>query len=70
MCSKPVKLKGHRLWLWVHMGGNHAVTRAEGERLNREGHDGSDLGRQPIGRDCLKNHPELKPYVGDVDGAS
>ncbi len=63
VCRSPVNVDGHQLWLWVHLGGNHAVTAAEGERLNAAGHSGADLGRQPIGPNCLKKYPQLKPFV-------
>lgn len=63
VCGRPIKPENHKKWLWVHMGGNHAVTSAEGERLNASGERGADLGMQPVGNECLKNYPELKPFV-------
>jgi hypothetical protein len=66
VCGKDLTDPQHALW--VHEGGSHAVTQAEGERLNREGHEGADLGAHPIGDDCLRAHPELKPYVTPWDG--
>jgi hypothetical protein len=63
ICGRPVKLQGHRFFLWEHCGGGTAVTLEEGERLNATGHGGGDLGGQPIGRDCLRKHPELKPFL-------
>jgi hypothetical protein len=52
--------------LWCHNGGSDAVTEEEGTKLNAEGREGADLGNQPIGTDCLKKHPELKPYVWKI----
>jgi hypothetical protein len=63
VCGRGVKLANHKLFVWVHEGGGHVVTTEEGERLNASGESGADLGSQPIGRDCLKKFPELKPYV-------
>lgn len=63
VCYQPVKTEDHPLWLWVHDGGAAAVTADEGKRLNADGGEGADLGLQPIGRACLKKHPELKPYL-------
>jgi len=40
-----------------------AVTDAEAEELHRLGQGNGDLGGQLIGANCLKKHPELKPYV-------
>lgn len=63
VCDKPIKTAGHKFFLWVHNGGSQAVTKAEGERLNASGRQGADLGLQPIGRDCLRKNPELKPFL-------
>jgi hypothetical protein len=63
VCGQPVKLAGHPYFIWEHQGGGTAVTLEEGKQLNASGHEGGDLGGQPIGRTCLKNHPELKPYL-------
>ena len=42
-----------------HKGGGTAVTEQEAATLDGAG----DMGMQPIGADCLKKHPELRPYV-------
>ena len=65
ICDRPVKLNGRQKMVWVHCGGSHAVTFEEGQRLNAEGHEGADLGGQPIGSDCLRQHPELVPCLLD-----
>lgn len=64
VCGRPIKLATHRYFLWVHNGGADAVTYEEGERLNATGHGGADLGGHPVGADCLRRFPELKPYCG------
>lgn len=64
VCGKPCP--NPKFMLWVHCGGDTAVTIEEGERLNAAGEEGSDLGSQPIGVDCLRKHPELKPYTWRV----
>lgn len=63
ICGRPVNTKGHHFMVWVHLGGSHVVTRAEGEWLNANGRAGADLGAQPIGKDCLRRHPEFKAYI-------
>lgn len=56
--------KNPKYYLWVHCGGYVAVTKAEGVRLNADPKTaGGDPGGYPIGADCLKKHPELRPYV-------
>ena len=52
-CPEP------KYMLHEHEGGGTAVTEQESARLDEAG----DMGMQPIGADCLKKHPELKPYV-------
>lgn len=57
VCGKAVKAPRH--YLHMHCGGSHAVTEAEAATLP----DNADLGMQPVGADCLRKHPELRPYV-------
>lgn len=59
-CPKP------KFMVWLHMGGTHLVTVEEGEKLRASGKDEGDVGGHPIGSDCLKKHPELKPYAWKV----
>lgn len=63
ICGRPCK--NPKYYLWIHHGGSHAVTKDEGERLNSTGSCGADLGCHPIGADCLKRNPQLKPFVMD-----
>lgn len=60
ICGKPCS--NPKFYIWCHLGGNFAVTAEEGELLNAEGKNNMDLGSHPIGTDCLRKHPELKPY--------
>ncbi len=43
-------------WLWTRYGGE--VTDPERARLNEP-----DSWWMPIGRECLRAHPELRPYL-------
>jgi len=63
ICDKPVKLGPKTAMVWVHMGDNHIVTPEEGRRLDESGQAGASLGYQPVGSDCLRRNPALKPYV-------
>lgn len=60
VCGKAVKKPKqfiHLVW------GDTVVTEAEAQRIiASEGH-GGDLLFFPIGDDCLKKHPELKPFI-------
>lgn len=58
VCGKPVK-RPFKLAVHEHNGGGYIVTEEEAAALARN----ADLGLQPIGSDCLRKHPELKPYV-------
>lgn len=45
--------------------GTTVVTDDEAERIiEREG-PGGDLSYYPIGADCLRRHPEIRPYIHD-----
>jgi hypothetical protein len=60
VCGRGVS-KGWRVHL--HEGGSALVTEAEAAELNATGHENADMYGYPLGRDCLRAHPELKPYV-------
>jgi len=51
-----------RYMVHVHEGLLTIVTEEEATRLNEDDPSG-DMGMWPIGTDCLKKHPELRPYV-------
>jgi hypothetical protein len=59
VCAKPIRKDRVRFMLHVHCGGGVAVTEDEATKLDARG----DLGCHPIGSDCLRRHPELKPYA-------
>lgn len=61
LCGR--ECKNAKFFVWEHNGGGTLVTPQEGEELNETGHSGADLGLQPIGSDCLKKHPQIKPFV-------
>jgi hypothetical protein len=57
VCGKPAPTTPFSIH--VHCGGGTAVTEEEAAKLD----EGADLGMYPIGRNCLKKHPELKEYA-------
>lgn len=59
VCGKAVKDSKHYIHLW---NGSHAVLRAEIPALNPAG----DTGHYPVGAECLRQYPELRPYVKDA----
>ncbi len=56
VCGRACKNPVWMLHLW---GGNDAVTEDEASTLNPN----ADMGMYPVGSDCLRKHPELKPYA-------
>lgn len=52
-----------RYMVHVHGGLQTIVTEEEAEQLNNSDESGGDMGMWPIGTDCLKKHPELRPYA-------
>jgi hypothetical protein len=58
VCGREVKTQRPN-FLRVHGGGIYAVTEDEAESMDRAG----DCGLQPIGPECLRRYPELKPYA-------
>lgn len=57
VCGRAVKSK-RPSFVFVHCGGTHAVTEDEADNLDPR----ASLGFQPIGPECLRRFPELKPY--------
>lgn len=51
-----------RYMVHVHNGGLDLVTEDEAAQLS----EAADLGWNPLGRDCYRKHPELHPYVTQV----
>lgn len=58
ICGKAIKAPG-KYFVHVMNGGDSVCTSDEDFYVD----DAGDLGLQPIGSDCLRRHPELKPYV-------
>jgi len=65
VCGRPCPNPRFMLHYW---DGGYAVTEQEAQALDRDD-PGGDLGMYPIGSDCLRKHPELKPYVHDQKGS-
>lgn len=65
VCGKTIEKPRH--WLHIHHGGTHVVTEDEAAQLNAEGHESADMYFFPVGANCLKRHPELKPYAQEFD---
>jgi len=47
----------------LHGGGTVLVTDEEQVEWNDAGRSAEDLSGYPLGSDCLRNYPELKPYA-------
>lgn len=58
ICGRPVKAPG-KLFVHVMNGGDSICTPDEDATVD----DAGDLGMQPIGSKCAREHPELKPYI-------
>lgn len=65
LCGRPVKNEAKTTkWFLVHHGGSHIVTEARYEELNAAGRGGAQLGLQPIGPECYRQHKSLlEPYL-------
>lgn len=59
VCGKPIDPARATHMVHVHRGGGWAVTEEEAGKIDQS----YDLGLHPIGSDCLRRHPELKPYA-------
>lgn len=71
ICGRPIKDDSNPAMLRTHhsapISGVAVVTNAEAEALNEAGEGGF----WPIGADCLRKHPEYKPYVdGGADATA
>jgi len=64
ICGRACPDPKHRVrFFW----GSHVVTHEEAaEIIEEDGDDRGDLNYYPIGSDCLRKHPEYKPYVEDA----
>lgn len=62
ICGKGIS--GPAPYVHAHNGTlSFIVTEEEAERLNAAGKSGADMGCWPIGPDCLKKNPQLKPFL-------
>ncbi len=66
VCGKPTN--GNTKFLHVVSGGLTALHPSEEERYTTNQYDANlldsgDCGLQPVGSDCLRNNPQLKPYA-------
>lgn len=62
ICGREVKSGPRTRLVRLHYGGQMVVLPDEFEQAERDC-PGGDLGAYPIGPDCLKKHPDMKPYV-------
>lgn len=63
VCGKRIAEPKHYVRLFW---GTTAVTEAEAQEIIAREGEGGDLLYYPVGSDCLKRQPELKPYVEDA----
>lgn len=60
ICGKPIKDTKVKHRVYVDNGGQHLLS-PEAAAAHPENY--KELGMWPIGTDCLRQHPELAPYV-------
>jgi hypothetical protein len=58
ICGRGIKAKNPQS-VHVHAGGAAIVTEEEAAILSAA----ADMGWFPIGPECLRKHPEIKPYA-------
>lgn len=61
ICGRPCDMKTSPL-VHLHEGGYTAVTEEEAATLD----PAADMGCYPVGKNCIKKHPELKPYLLNI----
>lgn len=66
VCGKSIKTPKHYIRVFY---GTLAVTIVEADEIIAREGGGGDLLYYPIGSDCLRKHPELKPYADDEQQA-
>lgn len=62
ICGRGIRKDRIRHWVHIHGGGDYIITEDEATNLD----DPADLLFHPVGPDCLRRHPEIKPYVHTV----
>lgn len=60
VCGKNVKKPVNYIHLFY---GDTVVSEVEAQRIILADDDGGDMGFFPVGNDCLRQHPELKPFI-------
>jgi hypothetical protein len=58
ICGRPINTADCRLWVHVVEGGSHIILPD-----TIYGNPAADLLYYPIGSNCLRVHPEYKPYI-------
>ena len=61
ICGKPINAKVARYWLH-DIGGGRGLYLHPGDE-DRYVPNGADMGNSPIGENCLRSRPELKPFA-------
>lgn len=59
VCGRAIITETALWWVHIHNGGISFVTDAEAKEMG----EGGDVGFYPLGSDCYRRHPELKPYA-------
>lgn len=62
VCGRAINMDRPHWMVYVHGGGSVIVTETEHTEMNRANERG-DLGCYPIGPECLRKHPDIKPYA-------
>lgn len=63
VCGRMVDTNKSHWSVHLHHGGFVAVTEAEAEALNETDERSADMGCFPVGPECAKAHPGLRPYL-------
>lgn len=62
VCRRPIVITSETRYLHVCLGGGHALAGPPGGDPYCERR--ACLAYYPIGAECLRKHPELRPYAG------
>jgi hypothetical protein len=65
ICGKYLSITNHKLWVTVVDGGGKLAV--ESTLSEDDMTDYGFIGAYPIGKDCLRKHPELKEYLVGVE---
>lgn len=67
ICGKPVKTS--RYWVHIVDGGGVVLHPDDEDKYSAAGEPSADCGCWPVGPDCLRKNPDLKPFVTDAKKA-